>query len=83
MAARQISAAEAVKAFRSQSVKVRVATPTKVKGEDGKTREGFSVEMAPLTEAHVLSAVDYGDRIVMTTINGRKYETAAKAAIAA
>lgn len=79
---KQLSAADAMKAFKGKSIVVQVATPVKVKGEDGKRREGFETKGTPLAEEHVLSACDCGDRIVMVTIDGRKYETAAKGAAA-
>lgn len=80
--AREISAADAVKAFKGQSIVVQVARAVKVKGADNKVRDSFDVKERPLAEEHVLAAVDNGDRIVMTTINGRKYETASKGSAA-
>ena len=78
-----VSAADAVKAFRSKSITVQTATPVKVKGADGKERDGFKVEMAPLAEAHVLAANDLGGRIVMVTVDGQKHVTTGKSAAAA
>lgn len=82
-AGKEISAADAVKAFKSQSITVQTATPAKVKGADGKMRDGFKTNMTPLAEEHVLAARVADGRIVMVTIDGRKYEAAAKAAAAA
>ena len=82
MAGKKISAAEAVKAFKAQSIIVQVARRTKIKGADGKTREVFEVKDKPLAEEHVLAAYDHGERVVMTTINGRKYEAAVRGAAA-
>ena len=75
--ARQISAADAVKAFKSAGISVRTGRATKVKGEDGKTRDSYEVKNVPLAEAHVLAASEIDGRVVMTTIDGAKYDTKA------
>ncbi|MGQ0545549.1 MAG: hypothetical protein ACT4P3_09490 [Betaproteobacteria bacterium] len=76
MAPKDIRAADAVKLFRN--VKVQIATPVTVKGEDGKERPGFKTEDVALAAEHVLSARRYEDgRVAIVTIDGRKHEARA------
>lgn len=63
--------AEAAKLFKN--VKVQVATPTKIRGEDGKERPGYKTEAVPLVEKHITGARDYDGRVVITTIDGQKH----------
>lgn len=71
---KEITAAEALKAFKGSDVAVQTATPTQVKGSDGVMRDGFSVKTEPLAEALITGARDYGDRVVITTIDGQRHE---------
>ena len=72
-----IAAAEAVKYFKGKnSVQVQTAKPVKVKGDDGKVRDAFDVKSVPLSEEHVLSATDLGDKVKIVTIDGQRYEAA-------
>lgn len=80
---KSISAADAVKAFRAQSITVQTSKPVKITGKDGKVRDSLAVEMKPLAEEHVLAANDLGGRIVMVTTDGRKHQTTGKSAAAA
>lgn len=73
---KEISAADAVALFAEQKIKVQTAKSVKTKGDDGKVREQFETEMAALAEEHVLSAKDYGDRVTITTIDGKRFEAA-------
>jgi hypothetical protein len=72
--AKEIAAADAVKFF--SGVTVQVAKATKLKGEDGRERPGFATKDESLAAAHVLAARDYGDRVVITTLDGQKHEAA-------
>ena len=74
MARKEISATEAIKAFAKSGIKVQEAKAVTLKGEDGKERPGFKTDDVPLREAHILSAADYGDRITIVTIDGRRHE---------
>ncbi len=76
----EIPAASALAFFKSQKISVQEAKPIKAKGEDGRERPGFKTENVALAEAHILSAKDYGDRVTIITIDGRRYEAAKKAA---
>lgn len=80
---KKISAGDALKAFKGAAISIRIAKRIKVKGKDGKTRESFETKDVPLAAEHILSAADYGDRIVIATINGRKHETAVRNGAAA
>ena len=64
---KEIDAAEALKYFKGQDVKVQVAAP-------GKAGAGFVTKEEPLAESHVTGAADYGDRVVVTTIDGQRHE---------
>lgn len=71
----EVGAAEALKFFKNASITVQEAKAVKTKGEDGKTREGYVAEKVSLAEEHVLSAKAWpGNRITITTIDGRRYE---------
>lgn len=72
-----IAAADAVKFFAKSNVMVQTAKAVKVKDKDsGKLRDAFETAMVPLAAAHILAAADYGDRVVITTTDGRKHEAA-------
>jgi len=75
---KEIAAADALKFFSRQNISVQTATPVTVKGEDGKERPGFKTKDAALAEDHILAARDHGDKVVITTIDGRRYEAAKK-----
>lgn len=75
-----IAAADALKYFAKSAIEVQTARPVSVKGEDGKERPTFKTEMKPLAEQHVIAARDYGEKVVIVTIDGRRYEQAKKAA---
>ena len=74
--AKEITAADALKFFGRQNITVQVARPVKVKGEDDKERPGFKTKDEALAEEHILAARDYGDRVTLVTIDGRRYEAA-------
>jgi hypothetical protein len=79
MPAKDIAAADAVKMFASQKIQVNVAKRIKVRDKDtGATKESFQTAVADLAPAHVISAADFGDRVVIVTRDGQKYEAAAK-----
>ena len=80
-ASKEIAGADALKFFKG--VKVQTATPVNVKGEDGKVRPGFETADAPLAEEHITGARDYGKRVVITTIDGRRHEAEKRAEKAA
>lgn len=75
---KEIDAAEALKLFTKQTISVQTATPVKVRGEDGKERPSFKTKDEPLAAEHVISAKDYGDRVTITTIDGRRHEATRK-----
>lgn len=77
---KEIAAADALKYFGKSAIEVQTARPVTVKGEDGKERPTFKADMKPLAEQHVIAARDYGDKVVIVTIDGRRYEQAKKAA---
>jgi hypothetical protein len=84
----EIPAADVVKRFAKQDITVQTATPAKFKVKDadgkdtGKERDGFKVKDEALAAEHVLSAVKGEGKVVIVTIDGRKYEAAAGAAAA-
>lgn len=80
---KEIEASEAIKAFKGLDVKVQVATPGPVKGADGTVREGYVTKTDTLAEAHITGARDYGDRVVVTTIDGQRHEAPKSAGKAA
>lgn len=81
MASTKISAAEAMKHFRSAGIKVRTATPVKVKGEDGVVRDAMEVKDEQLSEEHILgAALRDGGTAVITTIDGTRHEARVRAA---
>lgn len=70
-----IAAADAVKLFGKSDIKVRVAKRITVRDKDTKKeREGFDVKETALAAEHILAAADFGDRVGIVTIDGRKYE---------
>ena len=71
-----LTAADAVRFFRD--VVVRVATPTTARGEDGKERPAFKVKEVALNAAHIIGVKDLGDRVVIATVNGQKFEAPKK-----
>jgi hypothetical protein len=73
---KEIAAADALKFFSRQSITVQTATPVKVKGEDGVERPGYKTKDEALAADHVLAARDHGEKIVIVTIDGRRYEAA-------
>ena len=78
MAGTKITAAEAVKFFKGADISVQTARPVKVKGDDGVMRPAFETKRAPLAEAHIHAAADYGDRVVIVTIDGQRHEAQKK-----
>lgn len=70
----EITAGDAMKFFKGAKIAVQDAKVVKVKGEDGKTREGFDVKNAELAERHIIGAADYGDRVAIVTLDGKRYE---------
>lgn len=68
-----------VKAFRGRPIKVQEATPVKRKGEDGKERPGFETALVALAPEHILSAKNWGHKLTITTIDGRRHELANQA----
>jgi hypothetical protein len=80
MAATPISAAEAVKAFKTRPL-VQTAKPGKLKYKDDagneKERDGFIVKDVSLSEEHVLAAVKRGDTVVVVTLDGKRHEARA------
>ena len=73
-----ISAADAIKAFRT---KPDVQTATRVKVKDkatGKEKSVFETKMAQLSVEHILGAAKYDDgRVVVVTIDGNRHEARA------
>lgn len=80
MARTEISAAEALKAFKTRPI-VQTAKPGKVpyKDESGaeRTRDGFITKEVEATEKHVLGAAKYDDRVVIVTLDGKRHEARA------
>jgi len=82
--------AEAIKRFAKQDITVQVATPAKIKVKDadgkdtGKERDGYKTKDEKLSAEHILAAAkrDNGT-VVITTVDGRKYEAAGAASAAA
>ena len=77
MARTEISAAEALKAFKTLPT-VQTAKPGKIsyKGESGqqKERNGWIVKDESMREAHILGAAKYSDgRVVAVTIDGKRH----------
>ena len=70
----EISASAALQFFKGGKITVQEAKPVKIKGYDGKIRDGMDVKAVSLNEAHVTGAADYRDKVVITTIDGRRYE---------
>lgn len=77
----EISAAEAVKAFRTKP-DVQVTVRVKIKDKDtGKEKPSFEPKMVPLSAEHVTGAAKYDDgRVVVTTIDGQRHEARGQAA---
>ncbi len=79
MPTKDIAAADAVKLFASRKIQVNVAKSVKVRDkETGVEKSVFQTTATDLAPAHVVSAKDYGDRVVLVTRDGQKYEAAAK-----
>lgn len=77
MASKQISAAEALKAFKGKRITVQVAKKVE-KEVDGQKRKVFETSDVPLAEVHVTGAREYADgRVVVTTLDGQKHEAQA------
>lgn len=79
MTGKQIEAQEALKHFGGKGIQVQTAASIEVKGEDGKLRPAFKTATATLRAEHVLAARDYGDRVTITTLDGRRHEAAKSA----
>ncbi len=82
MARTEISAADALKAFKTKpSVQLAKAGKVPVLDEHGKKvgeKNGFITSSASATEAHVVGAAKYDDgRVVMVTLDGQKHEARA------
>jgi hypothetical protein len=74
----EISAAEAMKAFKGRSIKVQIAKPITAKAEDGKERVVLKAEEADLAERHIIGAAQYDDgRVTIVTLDGRRHEVRA------
>jgi hypothetical protein len=73
-----ISAADAIKAFRTKP-DVQTATRTKVKDKaTGKERPAFEVKDVPMAAEHIMAASKYDDgRVVVVTIDGKRHEARA------
>ncbi len=70
-----MAAADAVKLFGKSNIQVRVAKRVTVRDkESGKDKEVVEAKDVALTAAHILAATDFGDRVVITTVDGQKYE---------
>lgn len=77
--AKQITAEEALKFFASKKITVQTATPVTIKGKDGAPdKPGFKTDDAELAATHITGAAHYGDKVVITTIDGRKHEAAVR-----
>jgi hypothetical protein len=77
--AKQISAEEAVKFFAGKKITVQTAKPVTVKGKDGAPdRAAFDTKDADLAAEHITGAAHYGDRVVISTSDGKKYEAAVR-----
>jgi hypothetical protein len=73
--AKQIPADEALKLFAGKKITVSVSKPITIKGKDGAPdKPGFKTEETDLQAEHILGAAHFGDKVVITTINGRKHE---------
>lgn len=72
---KELEPAEAVAFFKGQDVKVQTATP----GKDG----GFVAKEEALNADHITGAADYGNRVVITTVDGQRHEVEKKGAKAA
>lgn len=89
MGTKTLDPAEAIKRFAKQDISVQTATPVKIKVKDadgketGKERDGYKVKDEKLAADHILAAVkrDNGT-VVITTIDGQKYEAAGAGAAA-
>lgn len=87
MGSKSIDPAEAIKRFAKQDITVQAATPVKIKVKDaegketGKERDGFRTKDEKLAVDHITGAArrDNGT-VVITTIDGRKYEAAGREA---
>ena len=70
-----MTAADAVKLFGKVNIQVRVAKRIVVRDkESGKSRDAVEAKEVDLAAGHILDAVDFGDRVVITTTDGQKYE---------
>lgn len=77
--AKQITADEALKLFANSKITVQTAKAVTVKGKDGAPdKPGFKTDDVELAAEHVTGAAHYGDRVVITTIDGRKHEAAVR-----
>jgi hypothetical protein len=81
MARTEISAAEALKAFKTLPT-VQTAKPGKIRFKDDagneRERDGFIVKDVSATADHVTGAAKYSDgRVVITTIDGKRHEARA------
>lgn len=81
MARTEISAAEALKAFKTKPF-VQTAKPGKVKYKDDagqeRERDGPLTKDVELAEAHIIGAAKYSDgRVVVVTIDGKRHEARA------
>lgn len=77
--ARQITADEALKSFASKKLTVQTAKPITIKGKDGAAdKPGFKTEDVELAAEHITGAAHFGDKVVITTIDGRKHEAAVR-----
>jgi len=89
MGTKTLDPAEAIKRFSKQDITVQTATPTRIKVKDadgketGKERDGFKTKDEKLSVDHILAAAkrDNGT-VVITTIDGQKYEAAGAGAAA-
>ncbi len=82
MARIEISAADALKAFKTrptvQLAKVGKVAVKDANGNKAGEKSGFIVSSTTATEAHVIGAAKYDDgRVVIVTLDGQKHEARA------
>lgn len=73
-----IPAADAVKFFKGMDIAVQTARAVKVKDAAGVERDSAVITNVPLAENTILAAVDFGSRVQIVTVDGKRYEAAKK-----
>lgn len=80
MARTEISAAEALKAFKTLPT-VQVAKPGKIRFKDDagveRERDGWITKDVTCIADHVIGAAKYADRVVVVTLDGKRHEARA------